>query len=118
MSTTDEQVGIADGTRDLALEVLCTLPCGGERRWYSKRRKWTRGATIVEMAEDFDVPCDAIRVILGELYVTHGVIVGVIAPVTRGDETLIRGGHGAFVPPHNWPHAEAACEAYWENSHG
>lgn len=112
MPMDDVATGIMLGTRDLEMEVLCTLPCGGERKWASKRRKWTRGANIVDMALDFDVPSDAIKVVLGELARTYAVVVGTIATVMLPNGQALRGGHGAFIEPHNWPRVQAACEAY------
>ena len=107
----DVATGIAFGTRDLAMEVLCTLPICGERKLRNGRRQWSAGAVLVEMAIDFAVPMDAIRVVLSELAKTYAVVIGNIAPVyTR--KGVIRGGRGAFVEPHNWPRVQAACEAY------
>lgn len=111
MSTLDVAQGIANGTRKLSMEVLCSLPIAGERKWSSKRRKWSTGAVIVDMAIDFAVPGDAIRVVLSELAKTYAVVMGTIAPVYTKNG-LIRGGHGAFIEPHNWPRVQAACEAY------
>ena len=112
MPMDDVATGVKLGTRSLALEVLCTLPCGGQRRYDNSRQVWDRGASLVELGRDFDVPTDSIRVIVKELGTQYAVRTGTVAPVLLPTGEWVRGGHCAFVDPAGWDQVQAACEAY------
>ncbi len=112
MPMDDVAKGAMLGTRSLAMEVLSTLPPGGRRRYDNARQVWERGASLVEMGRDFNVPTDSIRMVLKELAIQYAVRTGIVAPVMLPTGEWVRGGHCAFVEARDWPRVRAVCEAY------
>ncbi len=112
MPMDDVATGIMLGTRSLAMEMLCTVPCGGGRRNDNGRQVWARGASLVEMGKDFHVPTDSIRAVLKELATQYAIRTGNVAPVMLPTGQWVRGGCCAFVEPHDWERVESVCEAY------
>jgi hypothetical protein len=104
---------IACGLRSLDMEVLACLPCGGSRHEDNGRQVWDRGASIVEMQQDFMVSKAVMRACLGRLKKRWGVRTGNVAPVNLLNGGKVRGGHCAFVEPLAWLRVQKACEAYW-----
>lgn len=107
MGMDDVACGIALDTRSLEMEVLCTLPCGGNHTDYNGRRVWDRGANIVEMQRDFVVGKNEVRAALDSLAKNYAVKTGTLAPFGK-----LRGGHCAFIEPFGWERVQRACEAY------
>lgn len=112
MPMDDVATGIMLETRSLHMELLCTLPVGGDHADHNGRTVWERGASIVDLAKDFYMTTDSIRIVLKELAGKYGVHTGIVAPVMLPNGKRVRGGHCAFVEPAGWDAAQAACEAY------
>ncbi len=117
MPMDDVACGVLLGTRSLAMEILSTLPPGGNRRYDNSRQVWERGASLVELGKDFGVPTDSIRTVVKELASQYAVRTGNVAPVMLPTGQWVRGGHCAFIEAvdlddSRWQRVRQACEAY------
>ncbi len=117
MPMDDVAKGAMLGTRSLAMEILSTLPPGGNRRYDNSRQVWERGASLVELGKDFGLSTDSIRVIVKELGALYAVRTGNVAPVMLPTGQWIRGGHCAFIEAVDcddprWAHVQQVCEDY------